>query len=167
HRRACALCQSARLRRLQSEPGYVRRLLAGATTHRPLLVPVVRKDGGARRAGDGACQCHVQSSLPPDRLALSERRHHRFYAVLSAAAALQRFPNPAVHHSAWRRRGSVPLGPLSRHEPGYGPARADRAGDEEWLVRHWRLASSRYRPALLANRHPQPSVTILYVTSLS
>ena len=57
--------------------------------------------------------------------ALHQRRHHRVHAVPDVGP-VQGFPDPAVHHSAWRRRGSLSLGPLSRHRAGPEAAAADR-----------------------------------------
>ena len=61
HRRARALREGIRFRRLQSQSRSVGRLLDRAAAHRPLVVQVLREDGRARRAGDGARERVVQS----------------------------------------------------------------------------------------------------------
>ncbi len=121
-RRARALRQGARLRRLQPQPGPVRRLLDRPAAHRPLLVSALREDGRARRAGDDPCQRLVQPQLPRHRRALHQRRHHRLHAVHHTATCSSDFPTLQLHHPARRRRGALPLGPLPR--PGAGPEAA-------------------------------------------
>ena len=62
---------------------------------RPLVVSALREDGGARRAGDGACQRLLQSrNCPHHRRALHQRRHHRLHAV-HHLGSVQGFPDAA------------------------------------------------------------------------
>ena len=65
----------------------------------------------------------LQSQLPHHRRALHQRRHHRLHAV-HPSDLFKDFPTLQVHHSAWRRRGAVPLGPLSRAGAGHEAAAA-------------------------------------------
>jgi 4-oxalmesaconate hydratase len=67
--------------RLQPESRPVRRLLEGSAAHRSLVVPALREDGRARRAGDGARERIVQPELPRHRRALHQRRYDRVHAV--------------------------------------------------------------------------------------
>ena len=117
HRRARALRQRARLRRLQPQSRSVGRLLERAAAHRPLVVSALREDGRARRAGDDPCQRLVQSELPRHRRALHQRRHHRLHAVhhlgpvqgfpdaanSSSRMAAARCPITGAAIAAWRR----------------------------------------------------------------
>ena len=128
-RRARALRARARLHRLQPEPGSVRRALDLAAAHRPALVPVLREDGRARRAGDGARVRLLQPELPRDRRPLHQRRHHRVHAV-HRGRPVPRFPDAALHHSARRRRGALSLGPLPRARGHAQAAAAGGARDE-------------------------------------
>ena len=107
-------------------PDPVGRLVDRPAALRPLLVSALRKDGRARRAGDDPCQLVLQSELPRHRRALHERRHHGLHAVPDLGP-VQGFPDLEVHHSAWRRRGALSLGPLSRTGAGHEAAAADRA----------------------------------------
>ena len=117
HPRARAVREDAGLRRLQPQSGPLGRALARAAAHRPLVVPAVRADGRARRAGDGARQHLVQSVLPRDRRALHQRGHDGVHAV-PHLGPVPRLSHAAVHHPARRRGGSVPLGPLQGHRAG-------------------------------------------------
>ncbi len=112
-RRARALRERARLRRLQPQPRPVRRPLDLAAADRPALVSVLREDGRARRAGDDPRLGVVQPELPRHRRALHQRRHHRLHAV-HPGRPVPRLPDAALHHPARRRRGALPLGPLPR-----------------------------------------------------
>ena len=69
HRRTRALRQGIRLHRLQSESGSVRRLLDRSAADRQMVVSALRKDGRARRAGDGPCQ-----RAPATRISISPVR---------------------------------------------------------------------------------------------
>ena len=105
--------ERARLRRLQPQPRPVRRALDRAAADRPVLVPAVRGDGRARRAGDGARVGVVQPELPHARRALPQRRHDGVHAA-GRGRPVRAVPDAAVGHPARRRRGAVPLGPLPR-----------------------------------------------------
>ena len=105
-------------------PGPVRRLLAGAAAHRPLLVPDATKSCVEL---DVPAMVHVSATCNP---AFHQTGSHYlnadttvFMQFLQTPQLFKDFPHAAVHHSARRRRGAVPLGPLSRHEPGHGSAR--------------------------------------------
>ena len=113
HRGARALREGIRLRRLQPQSRSVRRLLDRAAAHRPLVVQILREDGRARRAGDGACERVLQSVLPRHRRALHQRRHHGVHAA-HHGRPVQGFPHAEADHPARRRGGAVPLGPLPR-----------------------------------------------------
>ena len=58
---------------------------------------------------------------------------------------LQGFPDAALHHPAWRRRGAVPLGPLSRAGAGPRSGRRWRNDPRQRLLRHLRLSLSGHR----------------------
>ena len=98
---------------LQPEPGPVRRSLDVAAAHGPLLVPALRKTGGAGRAGNDPRFRQLQPMFSRDRCALYERRYDRVHAVI-AGQPVRRLPGPSHDHSAWRWRGSVPLGTVPR-----------------------------------------------------
>src|SRR4029078_2506750 len=51
--------------------------------------------------------------------------------IMHDVERLQGLPRPEVHHSPWRRRHSVPLGPLSRSGAGQQAAAAGRADEEQ------------------------------------
>jgi predicted TIM-barrel fold metal-dependent hydrolase len=72
----------------------------------PMVVSALRKDGRARRAGDGACRGVVQSEFPRHRGALHQRRHLRLHAVPDLGL-VQGFSDPQIHHPAWRWRGAL------------------------------------------------------------
>ena len=116
------------LRGLQPQPGPVGRHVELAAAHRQALVSVLRGDGGAGRAGDGARQRVVQPQLSRHRRALPQRRHHGVHAV-PHRGPVQGLPGAADDHPARRRRGAVPLGPLPR--PGAGHEAAAAAGADE------------------------------------
>ena len=92
--RARALRARSGLRRLQPESRSVGRALEGAAADRPLVVPAVREDGRARRAGDGPCQHVVQPVLSRDRRALPQCGHDRVHAVPDLRS-VQGFPDAA------------------------------------------------------------------------
>ncbi len=126
HPRARALRQRARLHRLQPEPRSVGRALEGAAADRPLVVPALREDGRARRAGDGPRVDVVQPVLPRDGRALHQRRHDGVHAVPDRRP-VQGFSDAEVHHPARRRRGALPLGPLPRARAGHEASAACRS----------------------------------------
>ena len=70
-----------RLRRLQPESRSERRQVERATAHRSLLVPDLRKDGRARRAGDDPRVEQLQSELSRHRRPLHQRRHDGVHAT--------------------------------------------------------------------------------------
>ena len=152
--RARALRARAGLRRLQPESRPVGRLLEVAAAHRPPLVPVLREDGRARRAGDGACLGVLQPVLSRDRRALHQRRHHGVHAV-HRGRSVPGFPHPEAHHSARRRRGALPLGPLSGARRHAEASAARAARDEERLLRYLRLSSAGHRSAVSRDRPRQ------------
>src|SRR5690348_18184927 len=78
---AGTLCERSGIRWLQSESRSVGRPLDIPAAHGQTLVSVVRENGGARCAGDGARQFIVQSKLPYDRGALSVCRYDGVHAV--------------------------------------------------------------------------------------
>ena len=126
---AGALRDGARLRRLQSQSRSVGRLLEGSAADRSLLVSDLREDVRARRARDGARVVLVQSGGPCDRRTLHQRRHDRVHAAdPERPEAVQGLSQAAPDHPAWRRRGAVPLGPLSRSRAGHEASRRSRSG---------------------------------------
>ena len=76
HPRAGTLRQRARLRRLQPEPGPQRRLLDRPAIGRPLVVSLLREDGGTRCARDDPRERRLQPRLPHHRLPLPRGGHH-------------------------------------------------------------------------------------------
>ena len=111
-----------------------------------VLVSGLREALRTRRAGDGARVDVVQSGVPHDRRALHQRRHDGVHAA-HHVGPVQGFPEAAADHSAWRRRGAVPLGPLSR-ACAAEQEHADRGDDQEQRVlRHLRLSSAGHRAA--------------------
>src|SRR6266403_1947961 len=80
-RRARALRQRIRLRRLQSQSRSVGRQLERSAADRQVVVSALREDGRTRRARHDPCQRVVQSELPHHRRALHQRRHHRLHAA--------------------------------------------------------------------------------------
>ena len=144
-RRARALRQGARLRRLQPQPGPVRRLLDRPAAHRPLLVSDLREDGRARRPGDDPCQRLGEPQLPRHRGALHQRRHHRLHAV-HHRRPVPRLPDDPLHHPARRRRRALPLGPLPGPRAGPEAPSPARASAQR-LLRHLRLPPGRHRPS--------------------
>ena len=90
-RRAEAVRERAGVHRLQPQPRSVGRPLDGAAADRSLLVSVLRGDGGAGRAGDGARERVVQPQLPRHRRPLPQRRHHRLHAVPDRAISSRTF----------------------------------------------------------------------------
>ena len=68
--------------------GYLER----AAAHGQMVVPVLRKNGGAGSARDGARHGHLQSRVSHHRLALHQRRHDRVHAVPDVRP-VQEFPD--------------------------------------------------------------------------
>ena len=128
---AGALREGAGLRRLQPEPGPVRRPLEGPAAHRPLVVPALREAGGARRPRHGARERQLQPLLPRGRRALHQRRHDGLHAV-PHVGPLQGLPDAQVHHPARRRGGALPLGALPGPRAGHEAAR--RCGSTSWTT---------------------------------
>ena len=116
HPRAGALRQRARLRRLQPEPGPQRRLLDRPPARRPLVVSLLREDGGARRARDDPRERRLQPRLPHHRLPLPRGGHHGGDAD-DHLRPVPGLPGPQVHRPARRRRRPLPLGPASGGSP--------------------------------------------------
>ena len=139
HPGARALRQGVRLRRHQSQSRSVRRPLDEPAADRPPLVSDLRKDGRIRHPGDGACLDQLQPVLPHHRRALHQRRHDRGHAV-HPGRPVQGFPDAALRRPAWRRRGALPLGPLSRTGAGTEEAAAQRPSAQERFLRHLRLS---------------------------
>ncbi len=123
---AGALREGAGVRRLQPEPGSLRRPLEGPAAHRPLLVPALREAGGARGPGHGARERQLQPLLPRRRRALHQRRHDGLHAV-PHLGPLQGLPDAQVRHSPRRRGRSLPLGALPGPRAGHGPPAAQGA----------------------------------------
>ena len=142
HSRARALRQRARLRRLQPQSRSDGRLLDRPAADRPLVVSALREDGGARRARHDPCGIVLQPELPRHRRPLPGRRHDGLHAA-AAVQAVQGLPDAEVHHSAWRRRGAVPLGPLSRPGAGHEASAAAGTAAEQRVLRHLRLSPAR------------------------
>src|SRR6202030_915037 len=119
HPRVGAMRERARIHWLQPESRSLRRPLDSAAADRQTLVPVLRKNGGAGRVGDGPRQFVLQSELPCHRSSLHQRGHYRVHAIYSIGP-VQGFPNATLHYSPRGRRGALPLGPLpwfgTRHE---------------------------------------------------
>src|ERR1700712_441732 len=84
------------------------------------MVSNLRKNGGIRRPGDGACQHKLQRLLPHHGRALPERRYDSVHAVPDVRS-VQGFSDAEVPDPAWRRSGAISLGAV----PWLG------AGDEE------------------------------------
>ncbi len=115
------------IHRLQFESRSFRRALEFTAAHRSALVSPVRKNGGARCARDGARQFLVQSRIftRPARTTSTPTRPRS--CSFSPAIYSRTFPTLAVHHSARRRRGALPLGPVPRTGAGYETAAARRS----------------------------------------
>ena len=126
HPRARKMRAGLRLRRHQSQPRSVRRPLDEPAADRPLLVSDLREDGRVGHPGDGACLDQLQPMLPHHRRPLHQRRHDRGDAV-HPGRPVQGFSDAALRHSAWRRRGALSLGPLSRARAGTEEAAAQGA----------------------------------------
>ena len=153
---ARALRHRARLRRLQPQSRSVRRLFQLAAADRQVVVSALREDGRARRARHGARLGLRQPGDAHHRLVLPQRRHHGVHAV-HPLRPVQGFPEAAADHSAWRRRGAVPLGPLPRARAEQQPAGADRDHREQHLLRHLRVSPAGHRPAVqgrAGRQHP-------------
>ena len=110
---ARTLRQGTRFYRLQSQSRSVRRLLEFTAAHRQVVVSVVREDGRARRAGDDPCSraAAIRRCTPP-ALIISTPTPWR--SCSSSLRPVQGFSDAQIDHSARRRRGAVPLGPLPR-----------------------------------------------------
>src|SRR6267154_542403 len=111
------------LERCVNELGFIGRILERPAVDRPMVVSAIRKNGRARRAGNGSRRCLVQSQLPRHRGALPQRRHFCLHAVLDVGS-VQGFSDAQIHHSAWRRRRTLSLGPLPRPCAGHEAAAA-------------------------------------------
>ncbi len=61
--------------------------------------------------------------------------------------SVQGFPDAALHHPAWRRRGALPLGPFPRAGAGAEKAAVEGPPAEQHLLRHLRLSPAGHRPA--------------------
>ncbi len=112
-RGAGALHQRVRHGGLQPQSRSFRRALDRAALDRPLLVQILREAGRARRARHGACERVVQSGFHGTGAHYINADTTAFMQLITGRP-VQGFPDPEAHHPAWRRRGAVPLGPLSR-----------------------------------------------------
>ena len=146
HARTGKMRPRLRLRRHQSQSRSLRRALDLAAADRPALVSDLREDGGAGNPGDDPRLHQLQRLLPHHRRALSQRRHHRLHAMRQRRS-VQGFPDAEIRHPAWRRRGAVSLGPVSRAGAGTEEAAAQGSPPEQHLLRHLRLSPARHRPA--------------------
>ncbi len=63
------------------------------------------------------------------------------------------FPDAALHHPAWRRRGALSLGPLPRAGRHAQAAGSRDPSDEQRVLRHLRLPPAGHRPAGRGDRH--------------
>ena len=159
HPGAGTLRRRARLRRLQPEPGPERRLLDRPAPGRPLVVSLLREDGGARHPRDDPRQRRLQPRLPHHRLPLPRGGHHGGDAD-DHLRSVPGLSDHQVHRPARRRRGPLPLGPLpgpGRHD---GQAAARRVDTGQRLVRHLRLPPARDRPAARSRPGRQPPVRL-------
>ena len=146
-RRAAPVRGGARLRRLQPQPGPQRRVLDLAAADRPQLVPVLRGDGRAGRAGDGARLGVGQPGVPRDGRVLHQRRHDGLHAAACRATCSPTCPDlrlviphggGAVPYHWGRYRGLADM-------LGQPPVRVQRHGQR--LLRHLRLPPAGHRPA--------------------
>lgn len=165
-RRTRALRDRTRVRRLPAQPRPVRRVLAGTAPDRPRLLPLVREDGGAGRARDGARRDVAQPGRARHLRALPQRRHRGVHAAVRIRS-VHRLPDAAADPAARRRRGAVSLGPLPRDDarPRSAPVGRSLAGQR--FLRHLRLPparpgtahrphSRRERPVRLGNDRCRP-----------
>ena len=111
--RAEALRRRNGLHRLQPQPRSGRRALQASAADRRILVPVLRGDVRAGRAGDDPRFGQLQPGDARHRGLLHRRRYHRLHAI-AGRRSVRPLPQLALHHSAWRRRGALSLGPLPR-----------------------------------------------------
>jgi 4-oxalmesaconate hydratase len=75
----------------------------------PFFEKMVELDVPAMIHVSGSCNANFHATART----LHQRRYHGVHAV-PAGRPVQGFPKLALRHPAWRRRGAVPLGPLSR-----------------------------------------------------
>ncbi len=156
-RRAGTLRDRAGLHRLQPQSRSGRRPLHPSAADRPLLVSLLREDGGAGRAGDDPRLGQLQPGDARHRRLLHRGRHDRLHAA-AGRQSVHRFPDPALHHPAWRRRGALSLGPLSR-AGGHAQAAEPRpASDEQRVLRYLRLSPAGHRPAGRRDREQEHPV---------
>ena len=95
--------------------------------------------------GDDSRQRGVQHAvLPDDGLVLPRGRHRRVHAD-DDVGPVQGFSGAEAHHSAWRRRRAVSLGPFPRLGRHVEAAAAEGIGAEQRLLRHVRLSPARHR----------------------
>ena len=126
--RAAPLRRGDGVHRLQPQPRPVRRPTGTARRWAtaywyPLYEAMVELDVPAMIHVSAACNPNFHTTgshyLGADTTAFMQ---------LITSDVLQRFPDPALHHPARRRRGAVPLGPVPWHGPGHGDAAARRTG---------------------------------------
>ena len=123
HSRTREMREGVRLRRHQPQSRSVRRPLDEPAADRPALVSDLREDGGIRHSRHDPRVDELQRLLPHDRRALHQRRHDRRHAA-HRGRSVQGLSDAALRHPAWRRRGALSLGPLSRAGAGVEEAAA-------------------------------------------
>ena len=103
----------------------------------------------------------LQPRFPHHRRPLHQRRHDGGHAVHSRRA-VQGLPDPALRRSAWRRRGAVSLGPLSRPRPGN-----EEAAAEEHLLKNVYFDTCVYHlPGIDLLTKVIPADNILFATEM-
>ena len=146
HSRTRAMREGVRLRRDQPQSRPIRRPLDSPPLTDRHWYPIYEK----MVEYDIPAMVHVSTScnalLPHHRGPLHQRRHDGGDAVHSGRP-LQGFPDAALHRPAWRRRGALSLGPLSRPRAGTEEAAAEGPPAQERLLRHLRLSPAGHRPA--------------------
>ena len=105
--------ERARLHRLQPQSRSRRRPFHQPAADRRVLVPVLREDGRAGRAGNDPRLGQLQPGLHATGAYYIAADTIAFMQLI-AGRPVRRLPDFALHHSARRRRGALSLGPLSR-----------------------------------------------------
>ena len=146
-RRARALREGDGLHRLQPQPRSLGRLVEGGAAHRPLVVPALREDGRARRAGHGARQL-LRATRPSTSRARTTSTPTPPPSCSSSRATSSRTSRTlklVIPHGG----GAVPYhwGRYRGLAPGHEAPAAEGPPAEERVLRHLRLPPAGHRPA--------------------
>ena len=154
-RRAAPLRRGARFRRLQPQPRPERRPLDLPTAHRPQLVPALRGDGRARRAGDDPRRGRAtRTSTPPGPTTSTPTPRPSCSCCRRTCSGL---PRAAAGHPARRRRRAVPLGPVPRARRHARAGRHRRT--RSWTTSSSTPASTTSRASTCSRGHPAPTTS--------